>query len=213
MKFNYAVFDLDMTLIDSITPLMVSANMVAEEFGLPKVTYEAVYQAEISVPNCTFQSLWQDLWGHYDPKWYEAYADHMTDTEYLSMELYPGGRETLEALHGMGIPIGMASNRDYPKKALKAMGVDHLFGTVVGVLDVERSKPAPDMIIKAIELMKAPAEETLYVCDSKGDLIAAAGAGVKAFSVTTGGHSAEELLSLGAWKAGDKLNEILEFFK
>jgi phosphoglycolate phosphatase-like HAD superfamily hydrolase len=93
------------------------------------------------------------------------------------------------------------------------MGIDHFFEAAVGVLDVERSKPAPDMILKALELMRAPAGETLYVCDSKGDLLAAAGAGVKAFSVSTGGHSAEELLSLGAFAAGDSLSEILRFFK
>ncbi len=212
MKFNYAIFDLDMTLIDSIIPLMASANLLAKEFGLPSVTYEAVYKAEISVPNCTFQSLWQDLWGRYEPRWYEAYTDHIITTEYQTMKLFPGGRETLEALQARGARLGLASNRDYPRKALEALGIGHLFSAVVGVLDVERSKPAPDMIIKTLELMEAPAEQTLYVCDSKGDLLAAAGAGVKAFSVSTGGHSAEELLKLGAWRAGDKLSDVLEFF-
>ncbi len=212
MKLKYAIFDLDMTLIDSIIPLTVSANLLAEEFSLPPVTYEAVYRAEVSVPNCTFQSLWQDLWGRYEPRWYEAYADHIIDTEYQSMKLFPGGRETLETLQAKGVHMGLASNRDYPRRALEAMGIGHFFSAVVGVLDVERSKPAPDMIIKALELMGAPAGETLYVCDSKGDLLAAAAAGVKAFSVSTGGHSAEDLLKLGAWRAGDSLSDIIGFF-
>jgi phosphoglycolate phosphatase-like HAD superfamily hydrolase len=108
--------------------------------------------------------------------------------------------------------MGLASNRDYPRLALKALGIEQLFSAVVGVLDVARSKPAPDMIIKTLTLMKAPPEETLYVCDSKGDLLAAAASAVKAFSVSTGGHSAEELLKQGAFRAGDALNEILELF-
>ena len=45
--FKYALFDLDMTLIDSIVPLMTSANLLADEFGLRKVNYDEVYEAEI----------------------------------------------------------------------------------------------------------------------------------------------------------------------
>jgi HAD superfamily hydrolase (TIGR01509 family) len=213
MEFKYAVFDFDMTLIDSIRPLMASANLIAAEFGLPEVDYDQVRQAEIAVPNCTFEKLWEGLWGRYEPKWFEAYVDHMTDVEYKAMELYPGGRETLETLAALNVPLGLASNRNYPREALEALGIDRLFGTVVGIAEVERPKPAPDVLIRALELMKAPAGETLYVCDSTGDLKVSAAAGVRAFSMTTGGHSAAELLALGAWRVGDELAEIIPLFR
>lgn len=212
MNFNYALFDLDMTLIDSIVPLMTSANLLAREFGLPEVTYDQVYQAEISVPNCTFETLWKDLWGRYEPAWYEAYRDHIADEEYSVMKLFPGGRETLDILAGLNVTLGLASNRDYPRKALKSMGIEHLFSVVVGEKDVAKPKPAPDMILRAVELMAAPREDVLYICDSKGDLKASAAAGVKAFSLTTGGHSASELRSLGAWRTGDRLLEVVDLF-
>lgn len=212
MTFKYAIFDLDMTLIDSIVPLAVGANLLAEEFSLPRVSYEEVFRAETTVPNCTTESLWQSLWGRCEPQWYSAYMDHIADKEYQAMNLFPGARGVLESLRTLGIPIALASNREYPRKALAAMGIEHLFRAVVGMLDVEHSKPAPDMIIKALQLMGAPADEALYICDSRGDLLAAAGAGVKVFSMTTGGHSSEELLSLGAFRTGDKLKEILALF-
>ena len=60
--------------------------------------------------------------------------------------------------------------------------------------------------------MKAPAEELLYICDSLGDLRAAEAAGVKCFSMTTGGHSAAELKKLGAMATGDRLIEIIDLF-
>jgi len=213
-QFKFAVYDLDMTLIDSIVPLMTSSNQLAKEFGLKEVTYEEVYQAEVSVPNCTMESLWTDLWGHYEPAWLEAYFDHLTEIEYQAMNLYPTGLETLETLRSLGIPQGLASNRVAPLKALKCIGIDHFFQAVVGTGDVGgKSKPAPDVVIRALELLGAPPEETLYICDSLGDLIAAAGAGVRTFSVTTGGHTAEELKAAGAYLTGEKVIEAVQHFR
>jgi HAD superfamily hydrolase (TIGR01509 family) len=201
-----------MTLVDSIRPLLTSANLLAEEFGLPPVTYEQVYQAEISVPNCTFEKLWGQLWGRYDEAWYRAYADHLTEAEYRAMELFPGSLETLELLRAKGVGLGLASNRDVPRKPLRTLGVESFFQAVVGQYDVVNVKPAPDMILKAMELLAAKPGETLYVCDSKGDLIASKAAGVKAFAMSTGGHSKEELTKLGAWRVGDRLTEVLRCF-
>ncbi|MDR1111978.1 MAG: HAD family hydrolase [Deltaproteobacteria bacterium] len=212
MPLRNAIFDFDMTLVDSIKPLLTSANLLAIEFGLREVTYDQVYLAEVSVPNCTFEKLWTQLWGRYDPAWYEAYADHLTEPEYRAMELFEGGRETLLALRSKGVALGLASNRDTPDKPLRMLGVLDLFQAIVGQLDVENVKPAPDMILKAMDLMGAEPAETLYVCDSKGDLLAARAAGVKAFAMSTGGHAKEELLALGAWRAGDRLAEVLPFF-
>jgi HAD superfamily hydrolase (TIGR01509 family) len=129
------------------------------------------------------------------------------------MELFEGGRETLMALRDKGIGLGLASNRDTPDKPLKMLGIYELFKAIVGQLDVENVKPAPDMILKAMDLLGAKPDETLYVCDSKGDLIASKAAGVKAMAMTTGGHSKEELLALGAYRTGDKLTEVLSLFE
>jgi len=213
MKLKYALFDLDMTLIDSIAPLMVSANLLAEKFGMPKVNYQDVWQAEISLPNVTFETLWEGLWGYYEPGWYEFYRDNLTGPEYAAMTLFPTGREMLETLSLMKVPMGLASNRDYPRLALKSMGIEHFFQAVVGQFDVVNPKPAPDLIFKAMELMNSPAEELLYICDSTGDITAAAAAGVKTFSMTSGGHSAEKLRELGAWRVGDRLIEVVDCFR
>lgn len=212
MPFKYALFDFDMTLIDSIAPLQTSANLLARRFGLREVTYEEVYRAEVSGPNVTFESLWTELWGHYDPRWYEVYRDHLTGEEYAAMALYPTGRETLETLHAQRVPLGLASNRDYPRRALQSLGIEHLFQVVLGQFDVEKPKPDPEMILKALDFWQAPKDEALYICDSRGDLAAAQAAGIRAFALTTGGHSAEKLLELGAWKAGDRLVELLALF-
>ena len=212
MEFKYAIFDLDMTLIDSIIPLRISANLLAREFGLREVTYEEVKAAEKTLPNATYESLWQTLWGRYEPAWFEVYRDRLAESEFAAMKLFPGGRETLEALRDLGVVLGLASNRDRPRRALAVLGIEPLFQAVVGQLDVPRPKPAPDMLLKALELLKARPEEAVYVCDSKGDLLCSAAAGVRAFSVTTGGHDQAELSALGAWRVGSGLPDVLKAF-
>ncbi|MDR3205440.1 MAG: HAD family hydrolase [Deltaproteobacteria bacterium] len=211
-ELKNCLFDFDMTLVDSIKPLVISANLIANEFGLPEVDYDKVYRAEVSVPNCTFEALWQNLWGFYDPAWFKAYVDRFTDAEYRAMDLFEGGRETIETLFLKGVTLGLASNRDYPAKILKVLGIDNFFRAAVGQFDVKRVKPYPDMLLKAMELLGAEAQNTLYVCDSKGDLLAAAAAGVRAFAMSTGGHSKEEMSSLGAWRVGDRLAEVIDCF-
>jgi HAD superfamily hydrolase (TIGR01509 family) len=212
MRLRHAIFDLDMTLVDSIVPLTTSANLLAREFGLPEVTYEAVLAAEKSAPNVTFESLWRALWGRYDPVWYEVYRDRLAEREYEVMALYPEGRETLETLKARGISLGLASNRDRPRRVLAVLGLSAYFQAVVGQLDVARPKPAPDMLLRALELLGAGPEETVYVGDAGGDIICAAAAGVKCFALTTGGHDRDELTALGAWRVGESLADLLEIF-
>jgi HAD superfamily hydrolase (TIGR01509 family) len=191
---------------------MTSANLLAKEFSLPEVAYEDVYRAEVTVPNCTFEKLWEGLWGRYDPAWYQAYADHLTEPEYEAMELFGGAVETLEALSAKGVTMGLASNRDQPRKILERLGVSRFFKAVVGQFDVKNVKPAPDMILKCLELLSADPDGSLYVCDAKGDLLAAAAAGVRTFAMTTGGHDRAELSRLGADHTGERLTEVLYVF-
>ena len=212
MGLRCAVFDLDMTLIDSSIPLMTGANLLALEFGLETVTREEVLTAEKSAPSATFESFWRALWGRYDPAWSRVYQDRLADREYEVMALYPGARKTLETLKARGIALGVASNRDWPGRALAALGLTPLFRAVVGQYDVARPKPAPDMLCRALELLGAGPEEAVYIGDSLGDIACAAAAGVKSFAVTTGGHDRAELAAQGAWRVGESLDGLLEVF-
>ncbi|MGL4208422.1 MAG: HAD family hydrolase [Candidatus Adiutrix sp.] len=213
MTFTHAIFDLDMTLFDSTKPLAASANLLAGEFGLRLVTNEEVSYALKSTPSCTLKLLWSSLWGFYDESWHEFYGAHLIEEEYKCTELYEDGQQVLETLFHHGVILGIASNRDYPQKIISALALNHFFTSTVGILDVLRPKPAPDMIIKSLAQMKGSPETALYIGDSLGDIQAASAAGVKIFAMTTGGHSAQELSASGAFMTGDNLSEILPFFK
>jgi len=100
--------------------------------------------------------------------------------------LEPDAREHLGALRGMRLKLGVLSNRSRRFMAHELFAVDgsgwvELFDTMVCGDDVARRKPAPDLILKALETLKAPVDlGCWYVGDSTTDVVAAREAGVTA---------------------------------
>jgi HAD superfamily hydrolase (TIGR01549 family) len=72
--------------------------------------------------------------------------------------------------------------------------------------DVERTKPAPDLVLAALEA--AGGGEAVMVGDSVWDCEAAGAAGVPVVAVLTGGFSREELLDAGAVAVCDSLAPV-----
>ncbi len=212
MKFKFAIFDLDMTLVNSIKGLTACSNSLAAEFNLPVKTEEEAFAAELSCFGPNHARFWEALWGYSDPKWYDAYLDHLVDVEFGAMELFPSALPVLRALQDKGIMMAAASNRENPGELLEALGARQYFKAVVGERDVKEPKPAPDMLLKALELMGAQKDETVFIGDSGGDLQAADNAGLKIIGMSSGGHPKEELLAKGAFRAFDHLTDILTFF-
>jgi phosphoglycolate phosphatase len=102
-------------------------------------------------------------------------------------EIHPfeeGIDEMLVNLRRLGIKLGVLTNRDrefleHEIKAIHVTGWAHLFDTKVCGDDVAKRKPAPDLILKALEnLAVTPDTSCWYVGDSTTDTIAAKDAGV-----------------------------------
>lgn len=95
-------------------------------------------------------------------------------------------RARLALLKQRGLRIGVLSNRGRKFMAHEIYTVDgtgwhELFDTMVCGDDVERRKPHPDLILRALENLRAPPDEYCwYVGDSTTDVIAAKRAGVTA---------------------------------
>lgn len=77
--------------------------------------------------------------------------------------------------------------------------------------DVERTKPAPDLVHAALERSGAPDERpVIMVGDTPWDIEAAQTAGVATLAVVTGGFSAQELREAGAWAVYESVEELEE---
>lgn len=103
---------------------------------------------------------------------YRKYVGEVTPLE-------PGIRGNLEHLRRLGIRLGLISNRnrefmDHELNMVDGTGWADLFDTMACGNDVAHRKPAPDMILKAVNDLELPASENCwYVGDSTTDVISA----------------------------------------
>jgi HAD superfamily hydrolase (TIGR01549 family) len=95
---------------------------------------------------------------------------------------------------------------------LRAIGGDGPVHAVVSSEDVERSKPSPEIVQKAVEAAGVRPERAVMIGDTVYDIKAAAGAGVRCIGVMCGGIGEQELLAAGAVAVYGNPSELLEGF-
>jgi HAD superfamily hydrolase (TIGR01509 family) len=96
----------------------------------------------------------------------------------------PGARELVEALTGRR-RLGVASNSRHAwvEAVLEAAGLTGSFEVVVTAEDVAAPKPAPDVYLRAAELLGSPAAEAIALEDSPPGAAAARAAGAYVIGV------------------------------
>jgi phosphoglycolate phosphatase len=94
------------------------------------------------------------------------------------MEMEPDLRSLLEWLRPEK-KTAVATNRSTTiGRVLAEHNIDESFDLVVSALDVEKPKPAPDMLIKIIDYFSIMPRQAIYIGDSQLDEDAANAAGV-----------------------------------
>ena len=102
------------------------------------------------------------------------------------LRAYPDTEGTLRALHGAGVPVAVASNstRADVELRLDATGLLGLVDDIVGLDDVARPKPAPDVYLAAAARLGTPPARTVAVEDSAHGVRAARAAGLPVLGVS-----------------------------
>jgi len=98
--------------------------------------------------------------------------------------------ETLAAKYKLALASG--SERAVIEEVLSFRNIGRFFSVTVSGTEVKRGKPAPDIFLKAAELLGVKADECWVVEDSKPGVAAAQAAGMYVIAVTNT-HPAEEL--------------------
>jgi phosphoglycolate phosphatase/pyrophosphatase PpaX len=111
----------------------------------------------------------------------------------LCQGCYPGVRETLAVLREMPLRLGLVTGKGRAAWEITAAEMTlGEFDVVVTDEDVERAKPDPEGLVKALDVLGLPAEAALYVGDSEGDARASLAAGLR-FAAALWPKSPEEL--------------------
>jgi HAD superfamily hydrolase (TIGR01509 family) len=111
----------------------------------------------------------------------------MHDFVRQQVDARPGAVELVEGLHRRGIPLGLASNspRYLVTDALATAGLADAFDAIVTSSDVEHPKPAPDIYLRACELLGVAPADALALEDSASGVRAAKAAGMMCIAVPT----------------------------
>ncbi len=97
----------------------------------------------------------------------------------------PGATDLVRALHGTRA-LAVASNTPHGvvERALEHTGIRDAFTLVVGSDDVMRPKPAPDIYVKACDLLGCNARSATAIEDSIPGIESAHGAGVHVIAIS-----------------------------
>ncbi len=120
----------------------------------------------------------------------------------------PGAAEFVRGLAGDGVEIVLCSSarREDVDHYVRLLGIeDDLRGTVSSD-DADTSKPAPDLLEAALDLLGH--RDAVTVGDAVWDCLASARAGLPSVAVLTGGFSREELRGSGARFVGRDLETV-----
>ena len=200
-NFDYVLFDLDGTLLNTLDDLADAGNWVCAQNGWPVHPTEAYKKMVGSgIPNLvrrfspeharTPEQLAATL-----AQFGARYGAHKED----KTQPYPGIPELLEQLAAAGVVFGVFSNkRDDLTRAVAEHYFPGRFAHVRGQREGCPVKPNPTGTRAILAEMGADPARTLYVGDSDVDIYTAQNAGLTPCGVLWGFRSREELVGAGA---------------
>jgi len=189
-----AMFDFDLTLMDTSYIITECTNLLAEKYGLKPVTREEML-AVIGLP---IADTWVALWGEWHEEWLAYYRAHFRSMEHAGFREFPDTRSALEHLRANGVVTAIVTNRNNARGAAEQCGIASLFDEIVGAEDVSHPKPHPEPVLVAMSRLGAEREQVFYTGDTDIDMKTAVAAGVMGIGVTTGNFGSEGLKAAGA---------------
>ncbi|MCI4065335.1 HAD family hydrolase [Micromonospora sp. R77] len=112
----------------------------------------------------------------------------------------PGAVELLRACAARGLRVVLATSAaEHEATALrKVIDADDVIDTVTSAADAQESKPAPDILVAALEQSGLRADRVVFVGDSVWDVAAAGKLDIPCIGLTCGGTGRAELAGAGA---------------
>ncbi|NPV72511.1 MAG: HAD-IA family hydrolase [Pelotomaculum sp.] len=208
MKTEAVLFDLDGTLVDSLQLIIKTYRLVFAEMNIPWGDDEVVKM--IGLP---LKDIGRHFAGSQGPFFEELYQRHYLREHDLHTRLFPGTLKILEKLKACGIKLGVVTSkgRAGTDRALNLTGIGSFMDVVVTAHDVSRHKPDPEPLLIALKRLGTAAARSIYVGDSKFDVLAGQRAGTRTLAVTWGLGTREELAQLKPDGLIDRWEELAKY--
>lgn len=217
MKYKAAIFDMDGTILDTVSDLTNAFRYAmrtgghSDDFSETEVNFfigsaslvalqrALAYEAGMPLEELMAIGAERDYCPEEAERLQKIFADYYPDHCEELTEPYPGLTEALEELRLAGVRLAVVSNKiDSAVQVLAEKYFPGLFDFAIGTGEEYRRKPFPDMLEKCLEVMEVKAAEAVYIGDSEIDIQTAANGGMPCISVAWGSRSEEFLRRQGA---------------
>jgi beta-phosphoglucomutase len=194
--FDAVIFDWDGTLADTRQVIVISFQKALNEVNC-KVTNEYI-ERRIGIGAAeTFRDIIRSAKVDVDEKLIYHLIERKSQLEIEltdQVQLFPGVKELLEALHGK-VKMGLASmnNHSVISHLVKANDLEKYFDVILTAESVSNSKPNSEIFLKTAAKLKTSSEKCVVIEDSIFGVKAAKSANMGCIGVTTGVYSKKEL--------------------
>lgn len=182
------IFDLDGVIVSTDEQHYLGWQALADRLGIP-------FSREVNsrfrgVSRMACMNILEELGGkHYTDSEKIAYADWKNEyyRELLAQmspaDLSQEVRSTLDALRARGLKLAVGSSSKNAKFILQRIGLSDYFDAVSDGTNISRSKPDPEVFLKAAEYLGLAPSDCLVVEDAVSGVEAAHAGGMKAATV------------------------------
>ena len=188
MGFRGIIFDLDGVIVSTDEQHYLGWQALADRLGIP-------FSREVNsrfrgVSRMACMNILEELGGkHYTDSEKIAYADWKNEyyrkllAQMSPADLSQEVRSTLDALRARGLKLAVGSSSKNAKFILQRIGLSDYFDAVSDGTNISKSKPDPEVFLKAAEYLRLTPSDCLVVEDAVSGVEAAHAGGMKAATV------------------------------
>ncbi|MGC8778885.1 MAG: HAD family hydrolase, partial [Candidatus Caldatribacteriaceae bacterium] len=187
------IFDIDGTLTDTNPVFLKALQRAYAEFQGEEKPLSSFYFS-LGIPSPATMKILGIPEGKQTPfrdRWQELIREFMPEAR-----LFPGVREVLERLTGMGLLLALSTSKIRAEMSYEFdnFGINHYFTVTVCADDVPRPKPAPDSLLLIVEKLSVSKEQALFVGESIYDIEAGKNAGIRFAFAQWGATTPQDVL-------------------
>ena len=210
------LFDLDGTLVNSLTDLADSTNFALEKLGYPThETEKYKYFVGDGIPMLIKRALPEgERTKETQAQCLELFMSRYREHYFDKTDAYDGIKELLLGLKSEGFKIAVISNKaqEMAQKVVSKVFGD-IFDSVAGKREDYKAKPDPALMLEIIGELGVTPEECVLIGDSGMDMAAAVNAKVTGIGVLWGFREKPELIRNGAKFIASRPSQILDIIK
>lgn len=186
------LFDLDGTLVNHFTAITHSINYAERALGSPQSSYETVLATVGGGIRLTLTRL---LGEQKAKEAYPHFMQHFDANLLDGVFALLGAQWLLQQLKSAGKQTAIFTNKGgaHSRRIADHLELSPYLDANLGTGDTPFRKPEPEFSSHILDQLKSTPEETIMIGDSPFDFQAAKSVGMRAYLVTTGSHSAEQL--------------------